>query len=100
LPKENHKPRALLKSWYAITVKEIFAYIGIRVYMGLYLKTYARDYWAQGTNKPIYPLKEIISRERYKAIYARIRLAIANPKVEFEAMFKRVNICPKYPTNP
>jgi hypothetical protein len=54
----------------------------------------------QGTNKPIYPLKEIMSRERYEAIHARIRLVIADPKVEFEAIFKRVNICPKYLTNP
>jgi hypothetical protein len=34
LPKESLESRVLLKSWYPVTVEEIFAYTGIRVYYG------------------------------------------------------------------
>jgi hypothetical protein len=58
-----------------------------------------RDYWAQGTNKPIYLLGEVILRERYETIYTRIRLAIADLKIEFEAVFERVSTRSKYLTS-
>jgi hypothetical protein len=58
-----------------------------------------RDYLAQGTNKPIYLLGEVMSRERYKSIYARIRFVTADPKIKFEVMFERVSICSKYLTS-
>ena len=91
LSRENLKPRVLLKSWCPVTVEEIFAYIGIRVYMGLHSEECVTDYWAYGINKPTHPLREVMSRERYEAIYARMRLATADPETEFEAVFERVS---------
>lgn len=89
LPREDPKTRALLKSWYPVIVEEIFAYIGIRVYMELRLEECVGDHWAMGANKPTHPPKEVMSRKRYKAIYAiyaRMRLATADPQAEFEAV--------------
>lgn len=59
--------------------------------MGLYADVCTRDYWSQGINKPDHPLKEVMSRERYEAIHARMRLAAADPEAEFKACFERVS---------
>ncbi len=92
LSKEGLKPRALLKSWYPVTVEEIYAYIGIRIYIGIYKSPCVRDYQACRTNnQPTHPLKEVMSRERYEAIHARMRIATADSKTEFEAVFERVS---------
>jgi Transposase IS4 len=67
--------------------------------MGLHAETCVRDYWAQGTNRSTHPLNEIMSRERYEAIHARMRLATADPKAEFEAVFERMSTRSKYLTS-
>lgn len=92
LPREDLKPRALLNSWYNVTIEEIYAYIGIRIYMGLHSEVCTRDYWSIGPNKPFHPLSEVMSRERYEAIHARMRVATIDPTTKFEAVFERVCI--------
>lgn len=92
LPREDLKPRALLNSWYNVTIEKIYAYIGIRIYMGLHSEVCTRDYWSSGLNKPSHPLTEVMSRERYEAIHTRMRVATAEPGTEFEAVFERVCI--------
>lgn len=92
LPREGLKPRALLKSWYPVTVEEIYAYIGIRIYMGLYDSPCVRDYWAEeGPNRPLHRLKDVMARERYEAIHARMRLASVDPRAEFQTVFERLS---------
>lgn len=84
------KPDARLRAWKPVTCEEIYAYIGIRIYMGLHDEASARDYWKKGTNLPIHPLNEIMSLKRYEAIHSRMRIASADPNAEFSAVFERV----------
>jgi hypothetical protein len=63
--------------------------------MGLRLEACVGVYWATGAIKPTYPLKEVMSRKRYDAIYdiyTRMGLAKADPnadpKAEFEVVWR------------
>jgi hypothetical protein len=89
---DDLKPQARLRDWKPVTCEEIYAYIGIRIYMGLYSTPSERDYWSEGIDRPDHPLKDVMSLKRYEAIHARMRIATADPDAEFDAVFERVRI--------
>lgn len=76
------------KYWRDITLKEVYGYFGIRIYMGLHPEPNIKDYWATGPNKPIHTVSEVMSRDRFLMIYRRIRVAEGD---DFETVFKRVS---------
>ncbi|CZR51599.1 uncharacterized protein PAC_01476 [Phialocephala subalpina] len=58
------KPHARLRAWKPVTCEEIYAYIGIRIYMELHKDDISRDYWVDEPKRLYHPVQEAMSRDR------------------------------------
>lgn len=90
LPTEDLRQYARLNAWKPVTCEEIYAYLGIRIYIGLHLEPCQEDYWATGPNRPHHNIREVMSRQRFEAIHLRMRVVDAEPGAKFETVFERV----------
>jgi Transposase IS4 len=69
--RESIRPRSSKKAsnWIDITIGELYAYLGILLYMALHIENQTRDYWSIDRRKPSHlPVRNAMSRERFEEI--------------------------------
>ena len=66
--------------WTDVTVQELYAYFGIRIYMGINRQPRVRDYWNTDISKPLHPIiRKAMAWNRYEAIDRMLYLANPGP---------------------
>lgn len=93
-PYDVLKPHSRAHQWKPITLSEAYAYLGIRIYMGIHPENQIAHYWREGPSYPSHPIKDVMSLMRFEAIHGALRLCTDDPDVEFEGVFDRVFIIP------
>jgi Transposase IS4 len=62
--------------WIDITIGELYAYLGILIYMALHIENRTRDYWITDPNWPSHlPAQNAMSRERFQQISIAFHIA-------------------------
>lgn len=92
-PRPHLGPHARAHQWKPVTVGEIYAYIGIRIYMGIYKENQMSHYWREGPCYPSHPVSGIMSLQRFQAIHRGLRLAGDSKETLIEGVFDRVSKC-------
>lgn len=85
------KAHARAHRWISMTVEEGYAYLGIRIYIGVNPQNKLSHYWRDEPEKPL--LRDVIasmSLLRFEAIHRALRMATDEPNHEFESVFDRV----------
>jgi Transposase IS4 len=62
--------------WTDITIGELYAYLGILIYMSLHIENRTSDYWAIDPKRPSHlPVRNAMSRERFQQISLAFHIA-------------------------
>ena len=70
------------RNWTNITIGELYAYLGILIYMARVIECQTKDYWARGLSRASHlPVFNAMSRNRFKQI--DIAFHISNGKLAF-----------------
>jgi Transposase IS4 len=90
-PYDVLKPHARAYNWTPLSLGEMYAYLGIRIYIGLHPENQMPHYWREGPSYPSHPLKDVMSLLRFEAIHRSLRLYSDDLGVPLEGVFDRVS---------
>jgi Transposase IS4 len=73
-----------------LDLPELYAYLAILFYMGLYIENDRRLYWSQNPNRPLHqPVISAMSRDRWLNIDRA--WSISDPLAKYETVFDKVS---------
>ena len=82
---------ARIKRWKDTSRKEIYAYFGVLIYIGLHKEPAIVDYWKEGSvYTPKHPIGQYISRNRFQAIDLYLYCEDPSQSATFTTPFKRI----------
>jgi hypothetical protein len=93
-PYDVLKPHSKARDWRLMSVGKAYAYLGIRIYIGIYLENQLSHYWREGPFVPSHPIRDVMSLKRFQAIHVAWRLCTDDPDDQFEGVFDRVFVIP------
>jgi hypothetical protein len=74
-PRDPQKRYARAKTWYPTTRKEIYIFLGIRVYITLFPADEIDEYWSTHRVFPSYLVTQYMTRNRFQKLHMRYRVA-------------------------
>jgi hypothetical protein len=83
--------RSRAHDWQPVSLREIYAYIGIRIYIGIHPENQLSHYWRQGPAYPSHPVIDVMSLRRFQAIHRGLRLAGDEEDHPIEGVFDRAS---------
>lgn len=80
------RKRAL--DWIDITIGELYAYLGILIYMDLHIENQTKDYWTTDKKRPSHlPVQHAMSRERFQQISTAFHISSNSSKSVFSMVY-------------
>lgn len=91
IPKPTKPPkrsRTHTKAWNPLTIEELYAFLGIWIYMGLHVENTIADYWATAEHMPRHiAVHKAMGRTRWQDINARIHISMLSTNDVFDMVY-------------
>jgi hypothetical protein len=87
VPQDPQKLYTRANQWYPTCVKEIYIYLGIRIYMTIFVLDDITQYWKQQPIFPYHIITQYMTRNRFQELHMRYRVA---PSTGCKTLWDRV----------
>ena len=79
------------RPWKPVTLRELYAFIAVQVYMGIHTETDIEDYWNTHPSKPLHPaIAKHIGKTRFEQIDRYFHISTPKPPSQNETTFEKI----------
>jgi len=75
--------------WRPTSVAEVYLWLALMIYMGIHRETRYKDHWSTSPGKPVHPIVQVMTYDRFEQLLRRLRLC--NAKNTKKSPYDRVD---------